>query len=65
MANMPSSSKLLAVMLFSFVALFIISQARTFSTGTKVPGYPGNAYGPDPGYSPVPTRCFNPPYCHP
>ncbi|KAG2286359.1 hypothetical protein Bca4012_033088 [Brassica carinata] len=29
---MRSSSKLLAVMLFSFVALFVISQARTFPT---------------------------------
>ncbi|KAF8106907.1 hypothetical protein N665_0130s0073 [Sinapis alba] len=64
MAKMPSSSKLLAVMLFSFMALFIISQARTFSTGRKLTDYPiPKAYGS--GYIPVPRPCFNPPYCHP
>ncbi|KAL0774139.1 hypothetical protein Bca101_039290 [Brassica carinata] len=44
MANMRSSSKLLAVMLFSFVALFVISQARTFPTGRKLTDYPPKTY---------------------
>ncbi|CAF1861279.1 unnamed protein product [Brassica oleracea var. botrytis] len=63
MANMPGSSKLLAVMLFSFVALFVISQARTFPTGRKLTDYPPKTYGPYP--VPVPTQCFYPPYCRP
>ncbi|KAL0802069.1 hypothetical protein Bca101_057245 [Brassica carinata] len=61
MAKMPSSSKLLAVMLFSFMALFIISQARTFSPGT----FPYTSSYKHKGYSPVPTQCFRPPYCRP
>ncbi|KAJ0255997.1 Uncharacterized protein HA466_0090200 [Hirschfeldia incana] len=70
MAKMPSSSKLLAVMLFSFMAFFIISQARTFSPGRKLTQYPyPKAYGspqlPSPTYTPVPRQCFNPPYCRP
>ncbi|CAG7904813.1 unnamed protein product [Brassica rapa] len=34
MARMSSTSKLLVVMIFSFMALSIISHARTFSPGT-------------------------------
>ncbi|CAN6936145.1 unnamed protein product [Brassica oleracea var. botrytis] len=62
MAKMPSSSKLLAVMIFSFMALFIISQARTLSPGRKLTQYPAPSYGP---YTPVPPGCFNPPGCRP
>ncbi|KAH0920294.1 hypothetical protein HID58_027954, partial [Brassica napus] len=64
MARMSSTSKLLVVMIFSFMALSIISHARTFSPGRKLTGYPIPTYG-GPPYSPVPTRCFNPPYCRP
>ncbi|EOA35980.1 hypothetical protein CARUB_v10021244mg [Capsella rubella] len=63
MAKMPrSSSKLLAMMLFSFLALFIISHA---DHQVVFPDTPSNSYAP-PIYAPVPDECFNPPYhCSP
>ncbi|AEE35911.1 hypothetical protein AtNW77_Chr1g0078891 [Arabidopsis thaliana] len=58
MAKTPSSSsKLLVMMLFSFLALFIISHARVVFTDT-----PSNSYAP-PIYAPVPKECLKPPYC--
>ncbi|XP_019085715.1 PREDICTED: uncharacterized protein LOC104713361 [Camelina sativa] len=55
-AKMPSSSKLLVMMLFSFLALFIISHANQVVFSDT----PSNSYAP-PIYSPVPDECFKTP----
>ncbi|CAH8258410.1 unnamed protein product [Arabidopsis lyrata] len=51
---MPSSSKLLVIMIFSFLALFIISHAQS------LPGTPYGGPPPGSGY----RACFLPP-CRP
>ncbi|CAH8354669.1 unnamed protein product [Eruca vesicaria subsp. sativa] len=62
MAKMSRSSKLLVVMLFSFMALCIISHAQTFFPGRKLTEYPRPIpYGATPPYTPVPPECFNQP----
>ncbi|EOA35986.1 hypothetical protein CARUB_v10021250mg [Capsella rubella] len=53
---MSSSSKLLVMMLFSFLAFFVSSHARViFSDTPFIPYY-------SPMYAPVPEDCFKPPY---
>ncbi|CAH8356275.1 unnamed protein product [Eruca vesicaria subsp. sativa] len=64
MAKIPSSSKLyVVVMLLSFLALSIITHARTFSPDGKFfQDSPAQSYE-GPSYAPVPPSCFNPPGC--
>ncbi|KAJ0256544.1 Uncharacterized protein HA466_0094920 [Hirschfeldia incana] len=65
MDKMPSSSKLYVVMLLSFMALFIIAHAQTFSPDGKFfQDSPAQSYD-GPSYAPVPPRCFIPPGCGP
>ncbi|WZZ69296.1 hypothetical protein YC2023_080666 [Brassica napus] len=41
-----------------------VRSIRVNVASRKLTGYPIPTYG-GPPYSPVPTRCFNPPYCRP